>query len=481
MMRITSIGKKVLLTGMVVSAMFTATASPMLVAQAAPNDDGMELMGLVEVMPDGGTVGSWVIGGETFEADENTEFDTDDSPLAVDACADVEYEATADGNLALKIEGDDSPDCTDTEDEDEDSEDEESMELMGLVESMPDGGAVGSWVIGGEIFNADENTEIDTDQSLLAVGACAEVEYEDTADGNLALKIEGEDSPDCTDSDEEDETEDTEDTDSTDADGEDADVPDEAGTSDGGTPPNTEGGNAVDTGDVRLMSNMVEAAPDQAPPVEIGNGTEDPNTSEDEDTEDDPEDADDTEDDDEDDTEDDTEEEIHGIIDAVPAGADAPIGTWVIDGVNYVATADTEIEEEHGSLEISAYVGLEFQVVDGVNQLMELETEPAPGEGPNTIAGTIESIGGGVIAANFTASIPTDATANSTWVIGGTEYMIVSTTELDEQQGALSVGSFAQVNSYTDVNGREVATRISGMEMPVQTEFMFLPLVLQHG
>jgi len=273
MMRITSIGKKVLLTGMVVSAMFTATASPMLVAQAAPNDDGMELMGLVEVMPDGGTVGSWVIGGETFEADENTEFDTDDSPLAVDACADVEYEATADGNLALKIEGDDSPDCTDTEDEDEDSEDEESMELMGLVESMPDGGAVGSWVIGGEIFNADENTEIDTDQSLLAVGACAEVEYEDTADGNLALKIEGEDSPDCTDSDEEDEIEDTEDTDSTDADGEDADVPDEAGTSDGGTPPNTEGGNAVDTGDVRLMSNMVEAAPDQAPPVEIGNGT----------------------------------------------------------------------------------------------------------------------------------------------------------------------------------------------------------------
>jgi len=77
MLRITEIGNRFALTCMVAGTMVVGSVSTALAAPVS-SDDELELMGLVESMPDGGGAGTWVIGGETFTADEDTEIETDD-------------------------------------------------------------------------------------------------------------------------------------------------------------------------------------------------------------------------------------------------------------------------------------------------------------------------------------------------------------------------------------------------------------------
>lgn len=51
-------------------------------------------------------------------------------------------------------------------------------EYTGIIESRPEGVA-GTWVVGGNSYNATEKTKIDEEKGPLKVGACAEVEIID--------------------------------------------------------------------------------------------------------------------------------------------------------------------------------------------------------------------------------------------------------------------------------------------------------------
>ena len=52
-------------------------------------------------------------------------------------------------------------------------------EFYGVIESRPEA-KVGTWVIGGRQVAVTEKTELEEDEGPLAVGVCAEVEYEGT-------------------------------------------------------------------------------------------------------------------------------------------------------------------------------------------------------------------------------------------------------------------------------------------------------------
>jgi hypothetical protein len=62
-------------------------------------------------------------------------------------------------------------------------------EFYGIIESRPDG-KPGTWVIGGRQVEVTERTKL---EGPLAVGTCAEVEYE----GNLVEEIESEKMSKC--------------------------------------------------------------------------------------------------------------------------------------------------------------------------------------------------------------------------------------------------------------------------------------------
>lgn len=306
-------------------------------------------------------------------------------------------------------------------------------EWTGLVESMPASGTEGTWTIGGRAFVVDANTVIDETTQPLAVGVCAEVYYETTATGDVASELEATDDTDCTDEDgDQDECDDMEDPDT--------------------------GNNDDDTSDTEP-----DQTEDPADGDTTGDMTDDTEDTDGDTTEDD---CGDGEDDDGDD--DANENEVYGTIEVMPSGT--LTGTWVIDGVDYVATEMTEFEEEQGSFAVGALVELEFTVVNGVNQLEELETHREPGTGSTTRTGLIQTQGTAIVAANVNA--------NGTWQVGDVAYTVLPITELSEDSGALVIGAMAEVNSYTAANGSEIATRIRsiGSNQTVAT-MIYLPTV----
>ncbi|MEM7125143.1 MAG: DUF5666 domain-containing protein [Chloroflexota bacterium] len=230
--------------------------------------------------------------------------------------------------------------------------------------------------------------------------------------------------------------------------------------------------------------------------VDMAECTEDEGATEDEDGDTEDEDGDtededgDTEDEDGDtededgDTEDEDETEVYGTVGAMPVGS--MVGTWIVDGVAYVATDATEFEEEHGTFAVGSTVELSFTVVNGVNQLDEIETHLEPGTGPTTRTGVIQSLDasgnpmvqaadaqtGSVVAASIQAA--------SFWQIGDATYKVIPFTALNEDSGSLVVGATAEVNSYTAADGTEIASQIRTISQDgVVTTFIFLPTMLQ--
>jgi len=84
---------------------------------------------------------------------------------------------------------------------------------------------------------------------------------------------------------------------------------------------------------------------------------------------------------------DDDDDELHfiGLIEQVPGTYTDTLlhhdpvpgisGTWVISGVEFISTFDTELKTRNGPLEVGACANVEYRVVDGVNMAEEIRTE----------------------------------------------------------------------------------------------------------
>ena len=142
--------------------------------QVSGEDDDRELVVITQRGSDdhfSGVVQSisaeeWVIGGRTFQIDENTMLD---EGLAVGVMVEIESFALPDGSLtARKIE----------------TREDRDFQFSGEIQSMKEG----VWVIGGTTFTVNESTTLDEG---LAVGVEARVEFITLADGTmLATEIE---------------------------------------------------------------------------------------------------------------------------------------------------------------------------------------------------------------------------------------------------------------------------------------------------
>ena len=300
----------------------------------------------------------------------------------------------------------------------------DALEWMGIVETRPADGNVGAWKIGGRTFLVDANTVVDDAERPLTVGVCAEVDYETTADGDLATELSASDSVDCT-----------------------------PGNDD-------DGGDGNDKCDELEDSDLYDTTP-----ITDTNGISDTDVISDTDMIDEE-----SSDEECDEPDEHAGNELYGTIDGMPSGT--LTGTWIIDGVSHIATDATEFEEEQGEFAVGVSVEFEFAVVDGLNQLAELETHRAPGMGSTTRSGIVQQIDPALIAAS--------ANANNIWQIGDVAYRVLPVTELNEEVGALVIGALAEVNSYTATDGTEVATRVRAMDTNVtMNSFVYLPAVLR--
>jgi hypothetical protein len=64
-----------------------------------------------------------------------------------------------------------------------------------------------------------------------------------------------------------------------------------------------------------------------------------------------------------------------GLVQSRPASGF--VGTWVIGGKTFKATASTEIDQAEGKLVVGACAKVKYQVVNGQNRALELDSEPA--------------------------------------------------------------------------------------------------------
>ena len=147
-----------------------------------PNDDGkVSFYGLVQEIPAGSIYGEWRIGGRTVVVDASTEVDFDGMLPQLDACVEVDGRLLNDGAvLAYEIDRQHSMEKCGA------GMGGESMELFGVIESLPDGGLLGDWTVGGETVVVTETTKLEAEYGPFQVGSCVEVKGVLQDDGSLA-------------------------------------------------------------------------------------------------------------------------------------------------------------------------------------------------------------------------------------------------------------------------------------------------------
>lgn len=136
-----------------------------------------ELYGEVQSFPDG-LIGEWNIAGITFLADNATEFKQEKGPFAVGVTVKVHFVIRSNGDFyARKIET-------------KSSEPQKNGHAFGIVESMP-ANRLGVWTIGGVEYTANEQTRFKEKHGALEVGARVRVKYTiDSTGQRIARKIE---------------------------------------------------------------------------------------------------------------------------------------------------------------------------------------------------------------------------------------------------------------------------------------------------
>ncbi len=136
-----------------------------------------EVTGAIDTLPDGAGAGLWVVGGMQIMVSEATEQNTDLGAFVAGACVRIEGRSQSDGSMiAREIETRAATDC---------SADGNQVEFTGLVSAKPAGEQIGEWTISEQMIDVVEETELDTTNGPLRLGACVEVMATSQQDGSL--------------------------------------------------------------------------------------------------------------------------------------------------------------------------------------------------------------------------------------------------------------------------------------------------------
>jgi hypothetical protein len=161
--------------------------------------------------------------------------------------------------------------------------------------------------------------------------------------------------------------------------------------------------------------------------------------------------------------------DVYGVIDALPDGFPATrTGTWIISGIAYIVTVDTELEQEYGIFAIGAFVEVEYTLVNGERVATEIETHVAPGKGRSSATGILEQRPNDDLGA---------------WHIGDDVYESDPAIDVDlddrddrdddDQIDLATVGAPVIVSYYTAPDGTRRATSVRS------STSLFLPLIVR--
>lgn len=412
------------------------TTTPTPSVTSTPTNE-REIYGQIDSFPSG-LLGNWVVDGVTYQATNGSEFKAEHGPFVVGACVKVHVQTTSTPGTIREIETEQTYRCG------SDGTATPEAELYGLLQSFP-AELIGNWNIGGMTFVADSSTEFKQAHGAFVAGMTVKVHFSVQNGLNQAREIETKFANDSSGSD---------DDGNGSFEGSEGHAYSTIDSFPGGligvwqlggiaytaneqsTFAQSDGTFAVgvkvkveyylDTNGNRVVQKIETTSED--------GGSSSPDRF-----------------------------KLFGFVNQMPANGFA--GTWAVDHIAFVADANTQFMENNGLLSLGSFVAVEYFIRDGRNQIHEVETHVPPGAGDKSAIGNIQN-GGAVNAAALASA--------TTWVIGGKSYVVNPATDLNDVDGALTVGATALVNSYTAPDGSEVATQIRGVTLNQQ---LFLPLV----
>ncbi|MEZ4867664.1 MAG: DUF5666 domain-containing protein [Caldilineaceae bacterium] len=438
-----------------------AVFSVMWTAQIAKASEG-NWQGKIEVMPADGLIGNWTVNGRAFVTDGQTEFRQERGNFGQGVCVEVEYVGDAAPFHATKIASKSSDDCggsatpeeTETPDPSTTPEPGNQRERYGRVNSMPVD-LVGEWVIGGVTYNATANTEFKQDSGPFGLNVCVKVHYSTSTNPFILSEIETEDNSDCRGPrptatvTPEDSSKAKARIDSLPADGllgewEISGITYAVTTttrlrqSEGpfvvgacveveylnNTDPRA--ARKIETERSRDCSGEPTEVPTIVPTVPPGGHPG-------------------------------REFEVYGRVETMP---DDLIGTWVIKGITYTTTSDTEFDTDHGAFAVDSCVKLHATSTTTPPTIRELETVSSyrcdgnpDGDDEHEHQGRGELFG-------VIQSMPMTTTLIGEWNIGGMTFMTDESTEFDQEHGAFDVGVTVKVKFTIDANNVKWARQI---------------------
>ncbi|NOZ28954.1 MAG: hypothetical protein GXP39_13005, partial [Chloroflexi bacterium] len=381
----------------------------------------------VESLPSSGLIGDWVVSGRTVHVSAETRIDQEDGPVAVGAEVEVKGRMRSDGSVdATKIEvkrssGDHPGD---------------QMVKFYAVESLPSSGLIGDWVVSGRTVHVSAETRIDQEDGPVAVGARVEVKGWLQSDNSVnATKIEVKSSSD--------------------------DGPGNHqyvkfyGTVES-LPANGLIGEWVVSG--RTVHVGAETRIDQEDgPVAVGarvevegwlqsdnsvnatkietksssGGNDHPG---------------------------DQTVKFYGTVESLPANG--LIGEWVVSGYVVHVTSATRIEQEHGVVQVGAYVEVKGSLQsDGSVNAYKVEVKISTGGGSGRSHSYAKFYG-------IIESLPNTPGWIGDWTVGGRTVRVSAATRIEQEDGIVAVGAYVEVKGWAQSDGSVDATKIEVKAAP---------------
>ncbi|MFZ1768092.1 MAG: DUF5666 domain-containing protein [Caldilinea sp.] len=396
------------------------------------NGERPSFYGLVEQMPEGGQIGDWVIGGKTVVVTEQTQLNVMRGEITTGVCVKVHWMAQG-STTAHEIERENPSDCNRGGDDHGD----DGAEVYGIVEAMPMSGTVGAWTVSSQVYSVTEQSELKAEYGAFDIGRCVKIHLAAGATDTVR-EMETERSYKCD------------------------------GHHDDDAPP------AGVIGRGELYGELKSFPQELVGIWEVGTLTFTATTDTEFKTKNGPftvgeivkiefyilQDGSflareiktampDWEDDNDGEHHGNGHDEGHafGTIEQLPANG--LIGAWVVAGVEYSVTEQTELNAKGGTFAISETVKIEFKVdSNGVRVAKEIKLKSpqgAPGQEEATFVGFIDSM--------------PDAGYVGLWVVNGTEFSATVRSKFKEDHGAFTVGAYVKVE-YRMVNGERVIREI---------------------
>lgn len=141
---------------------------------------------------------------------------------------------------------------------------------------------------------------------------------------------------------------------------------------------------------------------------------------------------------------------FYGTVGSLPATG--WIGDWVVSGRTVHVDAITRIEQENGPIVVGAYVEVKgWSQPDGSVNATKIEVKAGPGGG-----------GGGGAYTKFYGTIeglPATGWIGD-WAVSGRTVHVDATTRIEQEHGAVAVGSYVEVKGWSQADGSVNATKI---------------------